>query len=81
MCPLSDSRSEPILHAQITDQTGLKGTFYFAEASADANPQYTGAGQVASFFEFLSEAGLKLVRAQGQVETLVIEYAATPSPN
>lgn len=70
-----------ILHASVTDRTGLQGTFYFRESSPDPNPQYSGEGQKSSFIEFLSEAGLKMVRAKGLVETLVIEHAEKPTPN
>ena len=46
----------------------------------DAEPKY-GGDQSNSFLNFLAEMGLKIERTKGQVETLVIDHAATPSPN
>lgn len=80
MPQLARFASDSILHATVTDQTGLKGVFGYEQASADVNPHYTG-DQSASFEAFLSEAGLKLVRTRGPVETLVIDHAEKPTPN
>jgi uncharacterized protein (TIGR03435 family) len=73
--------SSMVLHAPVEDQTGLQGGFYFRQSSADLNPQYSGPGITASFIGFLSEAGLKLVRSNGLVETIKIDHAEKPTPD
>ena len=80
MSQLARFASSNILHARVQDQTGLTGSFDYRQRQPDLEPQY-GADQSQSFKAFLSEAGFKLERSKGPVETLVIDYAARPTPN
>lgn len=69
-----------VFHAPVVDRTGLNGLYHYRQAIPDEAPNYTG-DQSASFTDFLSEAGLKLERTKGPVETLVIDHVVKPSPN
>jgi uncharacterized protein (TIGR03435 family) len=69
-----------ILHVPVLDQTGVSGRFDYRQRWPDLEPTYSG-DQSGSFRSFLQEAGLKLERAKGPVEALVIDHAARPSPN
>jgi uncharacterized protein (TIGR03435 family) len=77
---LAKFASSIIFHAPVLDRTGLTGLYHYRQEVPDANPNY-GGDQSDSFLNFLAEMGLKVERAKGPVETLVIDHAATPSPN
>jgi uncharacterized protein (TIGR03435 family) len=68
------------LHVPVLDRTGLSGSFDYTQRQPDLEPKYSG-DQSDSFLNYLAEAGLKVERAKGPVETFVIDYAAKPSPN
>jgi uncharacterized protein (TIGR03435 family) len=80
MAQLAKFASSMILHAPVQDRTELTGSFDYRQRQPDLDPQYDG-DQSYSFKAFLSEAGFKLERSKGPVETFVIDYAARPTPN
>jgi uncharacterized protein (TIGR03435 family) len=69
-----------ILNAPVLDRTELTGSFDFRQPRPDLEPQYDG-DQTSTFKAFLSQAGLKWERSKGTVEILVIDHAASPTPN
>ncbi|SPE40583.1 Peptidase M56, BlaR1 (modular protein) [Candidatus Sulfopaludibacter sp. SbA3] len=77
---LAKFASSFIFHVPILDRTGLTGQYHYRQAVPDAEPKY-GGDQSDSFRSFLAEMGLKMERTKGPVETIVIDHAATPSPN
>lgn len=77
---LAKFASSFIFHVPVLDKTGLTGLYHYRQAVPDAEPKY-GGDQLDSFLNFLAEIGLKMERTKGPVETLVIDHAATPSPN
>jgi uncharacterized protein (TIGR03435 family) len=78
MAQLAAFASDFVFHLPVLDRTGLTGHFEYRQPQPDLEPKY-GGDQSASFNDFLSEAGLKLVRSKGPVETLVIDHAEKPS--
>jgi len=80
MPQLTKFASSYILHVPVLDRTGLTGSFDYRQRQPDVDPVYSG-DQSASFRSYLGEAGLKLERATGSIEMLVIDGAAKPSPN
>jgi bla regulator protein BlaR1 len=77
---LAKFASSVIFHVPVLDRTGLTGLYHYRQAAPDAEPKY-GGDQSDSFLIFLAEMGLKVERTKGPVVTLVIDHAATPSPN
>jgi uncharacterized protein (TIGR03435 family) len=77
---LAKFASSFILHVPVLDRTGLTSQYHYRQAAPDAEPKY-GGDQSDSFLNFLAEMGLKMERTIGPVETIVIDHAATPSPN
>jgi len=69
-----------IIHAPVIDQTGLEGPFDYRQKS-DVAATNSADDSLGTFRDFLSEAGLKLDRDKGAVETFVIDHAAKPSAN
>ena len=80
MPQLARFASMAIFRAPVLDRTELTGSFDYRQPQPDLEPQYTG-DQTASFKAFLSQAGLKWERSKGPVGTLIIDYAAKPTPN
>lgn len=80
MPQLAKFASDFILHVPVLDRTALSGRFNYRQRVPDLEPKYSG-DQSDSFLSFMQELGLKLERAKGPVETLVIDHAAKPSPN
>jgi uncharacterized protein (TIGR03435 family) len=78
MPQLAKFAAGPILHAPVLDRTELEGGFDFRQLQPDLEPRY-GGDQSDSFRDFLSQAGLKLERSRGPVESLVIDSAAHPA--
>jgi uncharacterized protein (TIGR03435 family) len=79
MPQLADFASTFYLHRPVFDRTGLSGAFNYRSppedyAAYESDP--TG-----SFVEMIQAVGLKLVTAEGPVETFVIDRAEPPSPN
>lgn len=77
---LAKFASSFIFRVPVFDRTGLTGLYHYRQAVPDAEPKY-GGDQSDSFLNFLAEMGLKIERTKGPVETVVIDHAATPSPN
>lgn len=80
MAQLANFATNYVLRAQVIDRTGLSGFFDYRQLQPDLDPKY-GGDQSASFEDFLKEAGLKLVRAKGPIEILIIDHAEKPTPN
>ncbi|MGH9592257.1 MAG: TIGR03435 family protein, partial [Bryobacteraceae bacterium] len=80
MPQLAKFAADYILRVPVIDRTELSGRFNYRQRVPDIDPQYTG-DQSASFRDYLQELGLKLERAKGPVETLVIDHAEKASPN
>jgi uncharacterized protein (TIGR03435 family) len=69
-----------IIHTPVIDQTGLEGAFDYRQKS-DFDATNNVDDSLGPFRDFLSEAGLKLDRDKGPVETFVIDHAEKPSAN
>lgn len=69
-----------VIHAPVIDQTGLEGAFDYRQKS-DRDGTNNVDDNLGTFRDFLSEAGLKLDRDKGPVETFVIDHAEKPSAN
>jgi uncharacterized protein (TIGR03435 family) len=80
MPQLARFASEFIFHTPVFDQTGLNGWFNYRQIEPDLEPRYSG-DQSDSFVHFLSEAGLKLEKSRGPVETVVIDRLFKPTSN
>jgi uncharacterized protein (TIGR03435 family) len=80
MPQLAKFASDFVLHVPVLDRTELSGRFDYTQRWPDAEPKYEG-DQSGSFRSYLQEAGLKLERGRGPIETFVIDHAAKPSPN
>jgi uncharacterized protein (TIGR03435 family) len=79
MSQLAKFASDYILHAPVLDRTELSGSFDYKQTLADLEPSYSDNSD--SFLRLIPELGLKLERARGPVEILVIDHAARPTPN
>jgi uncharacterized protein (TIGR03435 family) len=79
MPQLAKFASDYVLHAPVSDQTGLGGLFDYTQHEADLDPDYRD--NSASFLRLVSELGLKLERSQGPNGVLVIDSATKPSSN
>jgi len=77
MPQLAKFAGDNVIHAKVIDQTGLEGQFDYRQAEPDLDPNYSDPSP--SFSSFLSEAGLKLERTQGEIAILIIESAAKPT--
>ncbi len=80
MPQLAKFAADFILHVPVLDRTELNGPYDYKERQPDLELAH-GGDQSNSFQNFLSEAGLKLERSKGPVESFVIDHAAKPSPN
>ena len=69
-----------VIRAPVIDQTGLEGPFDYRQKS-DRDGTNNVDDNLGTFRDFLSEAGLKLDRDKGRVETFVIDHAEKPSAN
>jgi uncharacterized protein (TIGR03435 family) len=67
-----------VLRSPVLDRTDLRGSFDYRQKS-DLDPTNNLEDGVSSFYDFLKEAGLKLERSRGPVETFVIDHAEKPS--
>lgn len=68
----------------VLDRTGLSGAFDYKQSRADVDSEADvdfASALASSFLNFLQELHLKLERAKGPVETLVIDRAEKPLPN
>jgi uncharacterized protein (TIGR03435 family) len=70
-----------IRRAPVIDKTGLSGFYDFTSRTIVANEDFEGEGPTHLIVDTLPEMGLKLVKAQGQVERFVIENADLPAAN
>ncbi|HWD99823.1 MAG TPA: TIGR03435 family protein [Bryobacteraceae bacterium] len=79
MPQLAKFAADFVLQAPVIDRTGLSGLFDYRQPVADAEPNYID--NTDSFLRFLTELGIRLKRAKGAVEMLVIDSASRPSAN
>jgi uncharacterized protein (TIGR03435 family) len=78
MAQLAAFASDFVFHQPVLDRTGLTGQFEYRQPQPDLEPKYSG-DLSASFTDYLRNAGLKLERSKGPVETLIIDHAEKPS--
>jgi len=79
MAQLAQFASNYYLHAPVVDRTGLEGTFDYRQVERDIDPKYDDTAD--SFRRLIPDLGLRLVRIDGPVETVVIDSAHRPPPN
>jgi len=78
MAQLAAFAGDFVFHQPVLDRTGLTGQFEYRQPQPDLEPKYSG-DLSASFTDYLRNAGLKLERSKGPVETLIIDHAEKPS--
>ena len=76
---LAKFAADYVLHKPVIDQTGLKGSFDYRDP--DAKIAQDDTDFEGSFTAFIRDIGLKLVTAEGPVETFVIRHAEKPTAN
>jgi len=80
MPDLARFASSILIHAPVIDRTGLEGPFDYRQKS-DLDATNNADDNLGTFRDFLAEAGLKLDRDKGPVETFVIDHVTKPSSN
>jgi uncharacterized protein (TIGR03435 family) len=81
MPQLAKFAADNVVHAPVADGTELTESYDYRQMDRlpDGEANYRDPSD--SFPRFLSEMGLNLERSKGNVEILVIDQAARPSPN
>jgi uncharacterized protein (TIGR03435 family) len=77
---LAESAANHFVQHPVLDETGLSGAFSYASPNEEDVQSITG-DPLGSFESLIDEIGLKLTPTKGQVEYLVVDRAAKPSPN
>jgi uncharacterized protein (TIGR03435 family) len=75
--------ADGIVHASVVDMTNLSGLYDYGDRMRFPIPQPGDSFRtelIDYFQETLKDAGLRLEKTRGPVETLVIESAVRPSP-
>jgi uncharacterized protein (TIGR03435 family) len=73
--------AERILHAPVSDQTGLSGSFDYTQPNALADSEVNYSDPSGPFLLLIPELGLKMEAAKGPVVIFVIDHAEKPSSN
>lgn len=70
-----------VLHAPVLDRTNLSGSFDYTEPPPLEERDPATIDFTEAFKSMIQDIGLKLVRIEGPVESLVIDHAEKPSDN
>ena len=81
MPQLAKYAAERILHAPVSDQTGLSGSFDYKQPNTLADSEVNYGDPSGPFLLLIPELGLKMEAAKGPVEIFVIDHAEKPSSN
>ena len=81
MAQLAKFAADNILHAPVVDGTGLHGIFDYRQAVALSEGEANYRDNTDSFLNWIAELGLRLEKAKGPVEGLVILGAERPAAN
>ena len=81
MAQLAKFAADNILRAPVVDATGLGGIFDYRQTVALPEGEANYHDNTDSFLRFIAELGLRLERAKGPVEFLLIDRAEKPSAN
>ncbi|MEO8371001.1 MAG: TIGR03435 family protein [Candidatus Solibacter sp.] len=81
MPQLAKFAAENILRAPVVDSTGLRGMFDYRQPVALPEGEANYRDNTDSFLRFVAEVGLRIERAKGPVEGLVIDRAERPAAN
>ena len=81
MPQLAKFAADNILRAPVVDATGLSGVFDYRQPVGLPEGEANYRDNTDSFLRFVAEVGLRLERAKGTVEGLVIDRAERPAAN
>ena len=81
MPQLAKFAADNVLRAPVVDATGLSGMFDYRQPVALPEGEANYRDNTDSFLRFIAEVGLRLERAKGPVEGLVIDHAEKPAAN
>jgi uncharacterized protein (TIGR03435 family) len=81
MPQLAKFAAEHVVHAPVSDETGLSGSFDYKQPVPLPDSEVNYSDPSGPFLLLIPELGLRLEPGKGPVEMFVIDHAAKPSSN